>query len=210
MQRTYERIFIHTTDASYKKVNPQFFAVNRWHTDRFGNYFNKETNEQVAPSSLGYYGGYTILIEPTGQEFRYREDWEETMAVKGWNRRSLSVVLAFDGDIEMPSPDQITSLKTRLLKWCEKYKIPTDQVYYMGPHRLEAPNKTCYGSLLPDDWAIKLLNPVVKEEESQQKKIMTEAQKTIFDSFQVLSLVLKILMGKFIQDVNIRDKRSID
>jgi len=206
MQRTFERIFIHTTDASYQKVNPQFFAVNRWHFDRFGNYFNDETKEQVAPSSLGYYGGYTILIERNGQEFRYREDWEETMAVKGWNRRSLSVALAFDGDIEMPTSEQISSLKTRLLKWCEKYKILSTQVYFVGPHRLEAPDKTCYGSLLPDDWAIKLLAPVKKDDESQKKKDNTEAQKAKLDSIQTLLLRLKIQIGLYIESMNKRNK----
>jgi len=206
MQRTFERIFIHTTDASYKQVNPQFFAVNRWHLDRFGKYFNEETKEQVAPSSLGYYGGYTILIEQNGQEFRYREDWEETMAVKGWNRRSLSVALAFDGDIEMPTSEQISSLKTRLLKWCEKYKILSTQVYFVGPHRLEAPDKTCYGSLLPDDWAIKLLTPVKKDDESQKKKDNTEAQKAKLDSIQTLLLRLKIQIGLYIESVNKRNK----
>lgn len=208
MQRTYERIFIHTTDASYKAVNPQFFAVNRWHIDRFKNYFNEETKEQVAPSSLGYHGGYTLLVEPNGQEFRYREDWEETMAVKGWNRRSLSVALAFDGDIEMPTSEQIITLKTRLLKWCEKYKILTTQIYFVGPHRLEDPTKTCYGSLLPDDWAIKLLNPVTKDDEGQKKKDNTEAQKAALDSLQTLILRLKIMMGQYIESMNKRNKRS--
>jgi len=206
MQRTFERIFVHTTDASYTKVNPQFFAVNRWHKDRFGDYFNEETKEHVAPSSLGYHGGYTILIEPNGQEFRYREDWEETMAVQSWNRRSLSVALAFDGDIEMPTVGHISTLKTRLLKWCEKYKISSNQVYFVGPHRLEAIDKTCYGSLLPDDWAVKLLNPVKKDDESQKKKDNTEAQKVALDSLQTLLLRLKIQIGLYIESVNKRNK----
>lgn len=205
--RTYERIFVHTSAASYKKVNPQFFAINRWHKDRFGDYFNEETKEQVAPSILGYYGGYTTMIEPNGQEFRYREDWEETMAVLGWNRRSLSVCLAFDGDIEMPTSEHIATLKTRLRKWCDKYNIPSNQVYYIAPHRLEAPNKTCYGSLLPDDWAVKLLNPVPKDKDDQAKKDNTEAQKAILiDSLQTLILRLKIEIGKYIESVNKRQK----
>jgi len=205
--RKYTRIFVHCTAASYNKINPQFFAVNRWHKDRFGYYFNTDTQEQVAPSSLGYYGGYTILIEKDGTELRYREDWEETMAVKGHNRTSLSLVWSLDGDIELPTQAQQTKTKERILKWCNKYDIPTTQVYYVGPHRQENKNKTCYGSLLPDDFIIKLLHPVEKDIEDLTKKENIESERMILiDTLQQLVLQLKILLGQYISAINKRSK----
>lgn len=206
-KRTYERIFVHCTNASYNKVNPQFAAVNRWHKERFGYYFNNDTQEQVAPSTLGYYGGYHILIEKDGSEFRYREDWEESMAVKGWNRKSLSVVWAMDGDIELPTQQQLNKIKERILKWCNKYNIQTDKVYSIGPHRQENPNKTCYGSLLPDNFIVNLINPLQKDNEDNVEKEKTEQQKkVIIDSLRQLILKLKILLGQYIVIINKRSK----
>jgi len=207
IKRTYKRIFIHCTAANYYTVNPQFFAVNRWHKNRFGYYYNEETKEQVAPSSLGYYGGYHILIEKDGSEWRYREDWEESMAVFGHNRSSLSVTWAFDGDIQLPTQAQQDTMKKRVLKWCEKYNIPTDKVYYVGPHRQVNKGKTCYGSLLADDFMINLLKPVEKDKEDIAKKENTEGEKKVLiDTLQKLVLKLKILLGQYISALNKRSK----
>lgn len=192
------RIFIHTTDASYKTIPKQFFAVNSWHKERFGDY---------CKSSMGYYGGYHILIEPDGWEGRYREDWEEACAVKGWNARSLNVAMAFDGDIEMPTDAQITTLRKRLTKWSEQYNIPLISVEFLGPHRLESPGKTCYGSLLSDDWGVKLMNTEPKNPDSSQQKDEIEARRTLLlNQLRLLVLQLTILVGKWTGLVNQRQK----
>jgi len=207
--RVFKRIFIHTTDASYDKISRQFFAVNRWHKNRWGRYYNKNAKEQVLPSSLGYYGGYTILIEPDGTELRYREDWEETVAVRNYNRNSLSIALAFDGDEEMPTKAQIKTLRKRLLKWSEMYDIPSNKVRFIGPHRLVNKLKTCYGSLLKDDWAVKLLHPDEKDNEAKEKKQEIEKQRRKkMDLIRQLLLKLKILLGKYIEAVNKRKRKK--
>ena len=203
-KRTYERIFIHTTSADYNKVNPQFLAVNRWHKNRFGYYYNEQTKEVVAPSSLGYYGGYHILIEKNGKEFRYREDREETIAVRGHNRSSLSVAMAFDGDRQLPTTEQVETLKKRLQKWSEKYNICLTRIETVGPHRLVNNRKSCYGKLLSDDLAIKLFQPIKKDKEEKLKEENTKIQLT--DRLQILILQLKILLGQYIEELNKRSK----
>ena len=187
---TKEEIFVHTTAADFTKIPEQFFAVNRWHKDRWGYYYNEKTKEQVLPSSLGYYGGYTILIEPDGTERRYREDDEETVAVYGHNNKSLSVVMAFDGDIQMPTEAQIDTLTRRLKKWQDKYNIPTEKIRH---HREVNPEKTCPGILIPDGWARNLVSrdTTTKDNiEIAQKKILT-------DQLRALVLQLKILVKRY-------------
>lgn len=193
------RIFIHTTDADFNKINPQFFAVNKWHKDRFGDYCH---------SSLGYYGGYHVLIEKDGTEFRYREDNEESCAAKGHNTTALHVALAFDGDIQIPTSAQIKTLKKRINKWANLYQIDTSRVDRVSPHRLVAPHKTCYGSLLADDWAVNLLRDQTPKDNSQvANKIKIEEQKRLMDKLAKLMLQLKILLGQYIKILNKRSQK---
>jgi len=182
------RIFIHTVDADYNIIVSQFFSVDEWHKDRFGEY---------CKSSLGYYGGYTTLIEKNGDEFRYREDNEETCAATGYNTNALHVALAGDGDIQLPTEKQAAKLKLRLEKWTEKYSIPVSAVN-IAPHRMVAPHKSCFGSLLNDEWAYNLLKPKEKPSSQLDKKEFIESQKTqiLWLTVKLLRLKIKILLGK--------------
>ena len=191
------RIFIHTTDADYEKIPNQFFAVNRWHKKRFGEY---------CKSSMGYYGGYHILIS-NGKEYRYREDREESCAAKGYNTSSLSVAIGFDGDIQMPKPKDIELLKKRLRKWSDKYQIPLTSVEFVGPHRLVNHLKTCYGSLLSDDWGVKLMQEVEKDSSGKENKETIENDRQfIIDALKDAILRLTILVGEYTNLINKRNK----
>jgi N-acetylmuramoyl-L-alanine amidase len=145
------KIYVHHTAVSRTAQPKQFLPVNRYHEQEFGNY---------CKSSMGYFGGYHILIEPDGTEYRYREDLEESCAQTGHNTTALSVCLSGNFDIETPTDAQIATLKRRLRKWVDKYHIGLGEVY---PHRSVA-NKTCYGSLLPDEWAMNLLSTGKEDE----------------------------------------------
>ena len=192
-----KRIFIHTTDVDYNVIKDQFFGVNRWHKEDFGSY---------CLSSMGYYGGYTILIT-NGREYRYREDWEETCAVKGYNVNSLSVAIGFDGDIQMPKPKDVELLKIRIKKWSVKHNISLNDIKFIGPHRLVNPGKTCYGSLLKDDWVVVLMTEIKKDPDALKKKIEIERQRQVLlDTLRALILRLKILVGKYILLINKRNK----
>lgn len=183
------RIFVHTTDANYRLpgLKNQFFAVNRWHKQRFGNY---------CKSSMGYYGGYHT-IATGGKEYRYREDWEESCAIGGHNITALHHAIGFDGDIQMPLPKDVEITRKRLVKWCKKYNIPTTEIKFVGPHRLVDRSKTCYGSLLADDWALKLVQRVEKSVHGKEKKTMTEKErKILIDKIRALVLRLRIFLNK--------------
>ena len=184
---TKEMIFVHTTSADFNKIKHQFIPVNNWHKERWGKYFNTKTGEWVLPSSMGYYGGYTILIDPDGREYRYRTDNEETVAVKGYNNKSLSVALAFDGDIQLPTPAQVTTLEKRLKKWVQKYNIPIENIKH---HRDVNPHKTCPGLLIPDNWARDLVK------RKTESKLNIEKQKQLLSFLQLLVVQLKILLSK--------------
>ena len=179
--KTYENIIVHTSDASYRVIPRQFEAINRWHKERWPEFI----------SSLGYWGGYHLLIEPDGAEKRYREDSEETAAAVGYNLNSLHVCLAFDGDSELPTPQQVEALRARLGMWCEVYDIPRD-MRHIFPHRKVAPQKTCYGSLLADDWAARLLAPTPKPPPQEKNKESIEAQKRTL-LLQLVELYKKLL-----------------
>lgn len=174
----------HHTAVSRAKAPRQFWAVNRYHEQ------NPNTNLGY-PSTLGYYGAYQIFFEPDGAELRYREDWEEGAHTKGHNLDALAFCWAGDGDIEFPTDPQATAVVKRIKEWQAKYSIPNEKVYIV-PHRKFAP-KTCWGSLLADDWAFLLANPSQKDGEELKKQQEIERLTKIIDVLKQLLLALKIL-----------------
>lgn len=177
------RIFVHTTAADYNTIPKQFIPVNSWHTTRFGEY---------CKSSMGYFGGYHTLIEKDGKEYRYREDWEESCAATGYNTSALHVALAFDGDKQLPTPAQVDRLRERINKWCKKYNISKTSIEFVGPHRLVNPSKTCYGALLSDEWALKLVQEINKTPEDKEKQDKTEEAAEEITKLQLLIEILKL------------------
>ena len=63
------------------------------------------------------------------------------------NFRSIGICLTGFFDVEEPTQEQCEALYKRLLLFMSKYDIPRGKI---KPHRAYA-NKTCWGSLLPDD-----------------------------------------------------------
>jgi hypothetical protein len=108
----------------------------------------------------------------------------------------------------MPTDIQTQKLKERLLKWCNKYNLPKDSIQFISPHRLADKNRTCYGKLLSNDWAVRLLTEIKRSPEEERKKREIENQiKFLSDIIQILSLKLKIAIGKHLEIVN---KRSLN
>ncbi len=177
----------HHTAVSRANVPRQFFAVNRYH--------EQSPNINLGYSStLGYYGAYHIFIEPDGVELRYREDWEEGAHTKGQNLNSLAFCWAGDGDQEFPTDAQLAAITKRIQEWQQKYSIPNEKVFIV-PHRKFAP-KSCWGSLLADDWAYLLVNPPVKAPDDAEKAKQIESlQKTLIDLMQQFITQLKIKLN---------------
>lgn len=106
-------------------------------------------------SSLGYYVGYTYFIDKKGVVTQTRKDGEEGAHTIGHNKDSIGICLAGNFDATLPTQAQINSLKHLMAEKVALYNIPLDNIV---PHRKFA-TKTCYGKLLSDDWARKLIAP---------------------------------------------------
>jgi hypothetical protein len=124
--------------------------------DRFDSVNDYHRRKWNFRSSLGYYVGYHYFIEKTGKVRQARAESEAGAHCKEkfCNYTSIGICLAGNFDIELPTPEQIESLKKLLKDICNRYKIPASRIF---PHRFYAPYKSCYGKLLANDWASKLL-----------------------------------------------------
>lgn len=118
-------------------------------------------------SLLGWYVGYHYFIDKYGIVTRCRADDEEGAHTIGQNLQSIGICLAGNFDVTLPTNAQMKALNDLVFDKQIKYGISDAQVF---PHRHFA-SKTCYGKLLPDDWAtFKSLNNM--REYSIQKGII--------------------------------------
>lgn len=131
--------------------------------------------------SLGWEGiGYTFYITKDGEVWRGRPEHYHGAHVKegGLNKKSIGICLAGNFDITLPTQKQKDSLVILLKEMMDKYKITKDRIF---PHRHYAlntngsPYKTCFGSKLPDSWAVDLLasnSPTEPNKEELKKQII--------------------------------------
>lgn len=151
------RIVVHHSADSYK--GSQFDKINTYHKTKFN-----------LISSTGFYGGYNYLLERDGTIKQYRPDGEETAAQKGYNFDSLSICMAGNFDIEMPTQKQVSSLRQFLKSKMLKYNIPTDMIM---PHR-SLGQTSCYGNNLTDDWAKHIAESNGYSDEETKISILTK------------------------------------
>ncbi|HEC65358.1 MAG TPA: N-acetylmuramoyl-L-alanine amidase [bacterium] len=85
------QIFIHHSAIAGTKE--QFNRINAYHKQKWNSI-----------SSLGFYGGYTYLLEKSGKVLQYRAVGEETIAQKGYN--SGNPAICFAGNFETEDPTQ--------------------------------------------------------------------------------------------------------
>ena len=104
-----------------------------------------------------------------------REEGEETAAVKGYNKNSVSICLDGNFDIELPTEAQKTALTALLKEVRERHVIPIENI---RPHRSVA-QKSCYGSRLPDDWAMSLLKTENPLKRFSTQELVNELQRRI-------------------------------
>jgi len=184
-------VLVHCSAVSYKKAPLQFWAVNRYHRD----------TRKFPVSSLGYYGGYHFFYEKNGRELRYKQDWEVGAHCNqkhngvSLNFQSIGLCWAGNGDAELPTPEQARAMKKRIEKLVRKYNIPINGVH-ITPHRRFDPRKTCYGTLLSDDWAYRLVKQ--KKPLPYEVKVEKEVAKLYkkIDIIRQLILALTILINK--------------
>ena len=132
---------VHHTAVSRTKNPDQWNATNEYHREKWD-----------MRSQLGYYVGYNYEISASGTVRQARLIGEETVACTGHNFDSIHICLDGNFDIELPTKEQEKTLQDLLLRLVDEYKINWKDIV---PHRMFA-NKSCYGNLLPDDWAQKI------------------------------------------------------
>lgn len=97
--------------------------------------------------------GYHYFIDKAGNITQGRKDDEEGAHTIGYNTKSLGICLAGNFDVTMPTIAQRNTLRDILTIKSKQYAIPLEKIV---PHRF-ASGKTCYGKLLSDDFARKLI-----------------------------------------------------
>lgn len=146
LQNPIEYIFVHCTGVS------RFTNPDQWHQTNL--YHQQQWNFR---SSLGCYAGYTYEIAADGTIRQARQEGEETAAVIGYNKNSVSICLDGDFDTEQPTQAQASSLRQLLVEVQSRHNVPIKNIV---PHRFACgnpPRKTCYGNLLANDWAQRLI-----------------------------------------------------
>ena len=135
MFRPNKIIFHHTGDSFNGE---QFFKVNQWH---------KIQNFPL--SKFGYFCGYHIFIERSGNEIIARSLNEIGAHCLGKNSEAYGIAMAGNFDVEKPTQGQ----KETLGKWCDilikRSNIPITEIY---PHRAFR-QTSCPGKNVPDKYA---------------------------------------------------------
>lgn len=153
--RTITHILVHHTASAGKTTT--IHGVNEYHKTK--NWGTEAQPAYAKVSSLGWFVQYHYFIDWHGVVTQCHEDEDVSWHGNNANPFSLGICLAgwFDPehDTEGPSHDQIKALQALLIRLVAKYNLGPEHVV---PHRAYNPTKSCYGSLLAEDWARSLLN----------------------------------------------------
>lgn len=101
-------------------------------------------------SNLGWWCGYQYVIEESGKCIQTRSEIEEGAHTRGLNTSSIGICWTGNGDMEKPTQEQESRLADLIRELAERWRIPPERIV---PHRRFTQSKTCYGSLLSDEWA---------------------------------------------------------
>lgn len=124
--------------------------------------------------SLGWSGiGYHYLITKTGELWKGRPEHVNGAHVKedNINYRSLGICVIGDFAKKLPTPEQVSALKTLLEDLKARYNVSLEKIV---PHRHflgKPPYKDCFGSNLKDDWARNLITPQITPKSIILKRI---------------------------------------
>ena len=138
-----KHLAIHHTAVSRKTQSSQLIPVDRYHKNKW-NY----------KSSLGWFVGYNYFIDVNGSLTACRKIGEETMAQLGHNLDAISVCLAGNFNLELPTDAQNDRLRDFIDNMTTRY--PDVKITY---HRALQEGRVCPGKLFTDDY---LYNVVLK------------------------------------------------
>lgn len=136
MQNNPTKIIIHHSADQSK--GDQFAKINEYHRSL-----------GFPISSLGFFVGYTYLINREGKVTKCRNHEDEQAHTKGLNFDSLGICLEGNFNLEMPTDAQKDALGRLLVELCDEEHYDVTDIY---PHRAFR-NTDCYGNNLDNNWA---------------------------------------------------------
>lgn len=117
-------------------------------------------------SSLGFNGGYHILIEKDGTIVRYRNDNEIGAHTLNHNVNTLGICMAGNFSVEAPTSEQCVALGKQVFDWQKQYMIPTTQI---RPHKYFR-NTECPGNALRQEWLWDIIGDLAQKEYDEANK----------------------------------------
>lgn len=178
-----EWVFVHHTggtdaDPLADTSHHTFEVVQQWHLQKGWENF-----------------GYHWMIEKDGTLKQGRPEHYHGAHAKGYNTKSIGILLAGNFDATLPTEAQIATLKKLLKRITKKYTIAISNVQ---PHRSVA-RKTCYGNLLSNTWAQELLEETPIVEEKEVLEVHPECPATpVSPSNSTLIAIIKALLAKLL------------
>lgn len=179
---------IHHTAVSRAKQPTQLYAVNRYHQN------TPPYNYKGRPSTLGWWVGYNYFIDVDGTVTNTRVVGEETIANVGHNCDALtrcdviSVCLAGDFNIELPSDAQIASLKKLVAGFAVSYPGITHTF-----HREIQPARTCPGALYTHEYHKARILEQTSVDDHEDTKKKEEIAKLVSRIDYLRALLAKLL-----------------
>jgi len=167
MSNKVNKIILHHSAISRDKNKKQFKAINNYHK-RLWNF----------KSSLGYYGGYHYLIEPSGRVHQYRAETDvgAHCSQEKMNFNSIGICLTGNFDIEKPTPNQIFALRDLLKKLVLKYKLNKKDIMFHNAYA----NKSCPGGSVDIDFVRSLVgNTTHSNDQDSEKNPKEKIQKLL-------------------------------
>jgi len=129
MENKFDTLILHHTGVSTRRS--QLLPVNRYHKIL-----------RYPKSRRGWYCGYHIFIEKSGATIRTRDDDEQgAHTLHGWNTHSIGIALAGNFNMEVPTHQQLQSVR----KLIKHYDLP-----YKFHHEADK-NRTCAGYYFTHD-----------------------------------------------------------
>lgn len=137
--------------------------------------------------------GYNYVITKNGVVEKGRAENQEGAHTIGYNSKSIGICISGNFDVTYPTVEQENALKELLGALQTKYKIPIENIV---PHRKFA-RKTCYGSLLKDDWGqnlVKKIHPEIKDGSQACKDYMKTQSKSSLSDW--ITYIFTMMMKK--------------
>ena len=134
-------IILHHTGVSYNKNADQYEATNRYH-------------KSLGWGMIGYH--YEIAKDGTIHSGRKESQVGAHCSQSSMNYQSIGIALDGNFDEELPTSEQMSSLRFLLSDIRTRWNIPDENI---KNHR-EYARKTCPGKRLPNDWFANLIKTV--------------------------------------------------